>query len=206
MSLLEASLIRVWNHYNNKQFGLLTSQKKEASEKENEANYYKLKDDIKQNDLSYVKLRGFGQEVNKLSGKKEVVEEPSFLVVNDKAPSEEFKNLIISLGQKYKQDYVIVNHPKDAEHAETRTELIKTRPSVKVEQRYKNIHFNKIADFYSQLYGGNRTFTFEKVLANDGIDNHIDGMGRKASGELLELTGSEEDQLLGILEYLQRGT
>ena len=201
-TLLEASLSRIYDHYRNREFGLVSASRKERTKQENELNYTKLKSDIGRSGFSYVVLRGFGQEIDKETGKNFVVEEATFLVIDHNTASTDFKQDIIDLGKAYDQDYIIFHTPAGRGNSSSVTELIESDTGATVET-FPNIHFNNLAKVYSKFRNSDRTFNFEKVLADAMCKSSFSQLGRTKQGELLELTGSEEDQLLSILKYLK---
>ena len=207
MNLLEASLARIWDHYQNKQFAVLTSWRQDNSQEENEANFKQLKADLKSINTGFIPLVGHGQEY--ISGKVNVVNEPSLAVFPKATPDDRFRGNIIEIGKKYKQWGLIV-HTANKEidgKVSLLTELITLDPE-KVEEVYDSIHFNRIAKFYSELFSctGGRTFNFESVLAVDGphgTNLWMKGMSREGGGEIFDdLNRHPEDQIREILKYL----
>ena len=212
MTLFEASLARIWDHYKTKQFAALTSWRQDCSQEENEVNFKQLKADLKAKGIGFIPLIGHGQE-DVLGVGVTVVQEPSLAAFPKTIPSDNFRDAIIELGQKYRQFGVIGHTSQEASDDSKQqilfpTELITLNP-MRVIKVYSSIHFNKIAKFYSELFGGRggRTFTFEKVLALDGphgTNMWMFGMARESEGEIFDdFSRHPENQIREILKFLK---
>ena len=208
MNLLEASLARIWDHYQNKQFAVLTSWRQGNSQEENDENFKQLKADLKSINTGFIPLVGHGQESTP-DGVVNVVEEPSLAVFPRVTPDDSFRGKIIEIGKKYKQWGLIVHTSKKETDGQISllTELVTLDPE-KVEEIYGSIHFNKIAKFYSELFSctGNRTFNFENVLVEDGPHGNnlwLKGTVRVCEGEIFDdFSRHPEAQIREILEFL----
>jgi hypothetical protein len=170
-----------------------------------------LKTDLKAKGIGFIPLIGHGQE-DAPGGKIDIVTEPSLAVFPKITPSDSFRDTIIELGKKYKQFGIIGHTSQEASNDPEQqilfpTELITLNP-IRVTKVYSSIHFNKIADFYSELFGGRkgRTFTFEKILAAsrpNGTNSWMFGMARVSDGEIFDdLSRHPEAQIREILQFL----
>ena len=209
MNLFEASLARIWDHYKNMQFAVLTSWRQNNSKDMNDVNFKSLKADLRTNDIGFVPL--IGCCTGDVPGGKTVTTEPSLAAFPKTTPNDGFRDIIIDLGKKYKQWGVIIHTSQQASDNPVQaemfpTELITLNPE-RVEKVYGSVHFNKIAEFFSELFNKQgRTFTFEKVLAvgrPKGTNSWMAGMVRVSEGEIFDdLNRYEESQLNEILKYL----
>ena len=75
MNLFEASLARIWDHYKNMQFAVLTSWRQNNSKDMNDVNFKSLKADLRTNDIGFVPL--IGCCTGDVPGGKTVTTEPS---------------------------------------------------------------------------------------------------------------------------------
>jgi hypothetical protein len=209
MNLFEASLARIWDHYKNRQFAVLTSWRQNNSKDMNDVNFKSLKADLRANDIGFIPLIGYG--TGDVPGGETVTIEPSLAAFPKTTPNDGFRDIIIDLGKKYKQWGVIIHTSQQASDNLAQaemfpTELITLNPE-RVEKVYGSVHFNKIAEFFSELFNKQgRTFTFEKVLAAGrpkGTNSWMAGMARVSDGEIFDdLNRYEESQLNEILKYL----
>ena len=205
MTLLQASLARIWDHYNDRQFGIVAVSINEISVMHRWDNYREIADEIKQEGFRFVPMRGFGFQEDKATGKTFVEKKMALLAINNQEPNDDFKNFIMDLGRKHGRDCVIVHSPTDAEHPKTLTELMPLKSTIGY-VRFKNIHYNKMVEFYVRVLGLSTTpYHFERILAGERMSNWLGGWARNSAGEDLTLSGTNEKQLIQILEFLQKG-
>ena len=225
-TLLEASLARILVHYENRQFGILTScngggckDRDLAAIEQNNRNFEALIKDVHEARFSYIPLRGVAKEelkpdevvgqfdhgvvIDPDGRRYRKVQEPSLFVINEPSgkwegprPADAFRWLIVHLGLKYNQSCVIVGTPP-----EKGLDLIGLGPTIHIERHCHKIRANILAQFYTQLKP-NRTFMFEAILTPDSPKSFMEAMGRGSSGETWTAGRSLEGQVIELLEYL----
>lgn len=164
--IFESSLNRVWQHTQNRNIAMLTSQRGELSDEENKQRYGELKHAIRSAGYGYIHVQGAYTE-NKGTPQERKVKEHSFLVVGKKGDdSGALKGFAKQMGEKYGQESVL--HKKfDEPHANLigtseKSEWLKKGQ----EQSVGEWHPNRAGEFHSILrnrHGHEKTFTFESV-------------------------------------------
>jgi hypothetical protein len=223
-SLLEASLARILVHYENRQFGILTSWTggggknwDMAAIERNNRNFEGLIKDVHDARFTHITLRGIAKEelkpdevvgqfdrvLTESDGRRHrKVEEPSLFVINEPTekwqgprPTDAFRWLIIHLGLRYKQSCVILGDPEKG------LDLVGLNPVIHTERHCHKIRANILAQFFSQIKP-NRNIVFEAVFTPAFPKSWMEGMGRQGSGETFAAACSPERQILELLGYL----
>ena len=224
-TLLEASLARILAHYQNRQFGILTSWHggggknwDTAAIEQNNRNFEALIKDVHEARFSYIPLKGVAKEelkpdevvgqfdhgvVVEPDGKRyRKIVEPSLFVINHPTtkwqgprPEDAFRWFIVNTGLKYNQSCVIVGTPEKG------LDLIGLEPIIHIARHCHKIRANILAQFYTQLKP-NRKFVFEALLTPDSPHSFMEAMGRGSSGETWAAARSIEGQVIELLEYL----
>lgn len=225
-TVLEASLARVLVHYEDKQFGILTSWQGGGKTKEdyvqigqNNENFAALKKDVHEARFDYIPLMGiakeelrpeeqgnsFDHEVDADGKRVRHIQEPSLFVINQSTeswqgprPEEAFRWLMIHLGRKYNQSCVIVGRPGAG------MDLIKVKTPIQVERHCHKIRPSMLAQFYSQLKP-DRKIVFEALLTPAQPKSCMEGMARESIGETFEACRPVEGQIIELLQYLWKG-
>ncbi len=223
-TLLVASFARIITHYENAQFGIITSWRGGGSTnhdlpaiEQDNRNFEALIKDVHEARYSHFTLRGVAKEelkpeevvgqfdnvLTEPDGKRyRKVEELSLFVINQTStrwqgprPADAFRWLIIHLGIKYNQSCVIVSTPEKG------VDLVGLGPTIHIERHCHKIRPSIIAQFYTQLKPG-RTFVFETIFTPAFPRSWMEGMGRQGSGETFAAACSPERQILELMEYL----
>jgi len=200
MNLLEAGLSRIFTHYKNRLFAILTAWRADRSLGQNQDNMDQITSDIRASGLGFIRCRGKGSEIRP-DGTELAFDEPSLVVIGDKygGEADRFRTDMVTLARKYKQDFIIVNVPgKAVEEVSVRNGKVRRTTTV--------LHFNVIADFYTQLTQG-RTFSakFEALLTEPAPINWLSLQGRKGEGEIFDLCEKDEETLIQKLRVLAKG-
>lgn len=141
-------------HYENSSFGILTSYRDDDTPQKNKKDFNELKSLIKSEGYIFLELDGKGQEPDS-TGKMQVGESPSLMVINDDIDTVTFENKIFKWGNKYNQYSVIVHDPKFRMGA-TRMFQTSTK-SPKLVESWN--HLNKGVSEFDSTYKG-ETFHF----------------------------------------------
>jgi hypothetical protein len=166
INLLEASLTRVWQHYEDKNrvFAILTAFRGEYDFDENKARNSALASDIRNLGYGFFYLDGYWIENEGTDNERRVKEDSLFVSTQN---TKDFAKNILSLGKKYNQEAVVV---KDEEGARL---LFSNGDTMNL----GDLKPGKMGDIYSQLRGkGNRTFIFESERDDLGWIQRLAGL------------------------------
>lgn len=206
VTLLEASLSRIWQHNAKRAFAILTSWRgidalrKDLNEPEmDKARWLEVnrevldlfKKQIRAAGFGYIPLDGVGQETS--NGAIVQSSEPSFLVPNSTEGPDDgsFIKAIIRLAkapggeEKFAQDYIFYSTPSEDGPQGALVHVPSGATSIKL----STFKPNTIGQFYSKLRNG-RTFLYDEgvepiaVRYADPPSNWIHGMGLQAQGEV----------------------
>lgn len=200
--LLEVSLSRIYQHWKDHEFAILTSWKSagKKTQQQNLDDLDELKLTLKKLGFGHIRLLGHGEEEKdpEKPGPKTVpVTEPSLLVVNVNIetgePQPSFRDLIIGLGEKYNQWSIMYHHPETGSEQIRTTQTIGGVPA-EVTQRYKKF-VPGVADYYSQVWqrrGDPEAGTFHLeskrrplfIRYADRPHNWIEGMGHESRRDI----------------------
>jgi hypothetical protein len=176
MTLLEASLSRIYRDFQNSEFCILTAWRTSSSD--NTANLKQLQSAIRSAGFGFIRIDGVGQE--EVNGKVVSVNEPSLLVKNVAKgggvvlPSKDFLKLMISLARKYDQWGIVFSNPTEGAKLISLKDESGNVHTPKVEARFKTLNPMKTAQFFSKLKG--KPFTFEVFKYGNPPENWIQGM------------------------------
>jgi len=171
-TLLEASLQRIWQHHQNREFAIISAWRATNNPDDNHRNTRILKSKLRTLSYGYIPIEGVGQERNEAGTIVQSVE-PSFMIINE--PSrQEFRSDILRLAREFDQDFVLFWRPGDGEIYDVKNDVVDTHLS-----RFVPL----AAEFYSQHRG--RAFHVEGVKYGNPPKNWIHGMGEQAMGGIM---------------------
>ncbi len=153
--LNEASLSRIWRHYENKTpFALLSAFRSEYPYEENKRRNTRLAADIRKKGYGYFFADGYWIE-NKGTKDEVHVSEDTIFVVGKKGKEQDFLNFIVNMVRKYDQEAALVYINGEAALYNSKGE--KTRV-------YKKLRPGMMGDVYTRLRHKNpetNVFVFE---------------------------------------------
>jgi beta-glucosidase/6-phospho-beta-glucosidase/beta-galactosidase len=168
----EASLVRLWQHTQKRNIGIITAYRGRYPVSENKKRNAQLQAEIRSAGLGFYKIEGhyiegYGSEVSK------DVKERAFLVIGDKGNDNgKLKGMLKKLGTKYNQDSVLYKSFDD------KAMLIGTQgkdedgnavefPGMGKEISVGDFKPMKVSQFYSRMRG--KPFVFESYQEADSF-------------------------------------
>lgn len=162
--IVEVSLGRIYKHFTDTGFAMLSADKWNLSDEENDERYEQLKADVKAAGYGYVPVLGKYTYQDDEGGKKVASEDSLF--IPDK-PREEgadpLDDVLRELGIKWDQETVLIGHPGG------HVELIDPTTG-DVDMSFDAFDVKDVADAWSQLRTGGKSqrakkFVFERWIA-----------------------------------------
>lgn len=191
VELTEASLARVYKHYQDHGFAVITSWRGDADKKTNIKNLNTLKSEVRAAGYGFIPIVGVWHE----EGMPAPSEEPSLFIPASKNREQgkdikkQLRRLVVSLGKKYSQDAVVWSPGGQVE-------IISTHQRTGKGVGYPLFQFNKfrpkaVGIAYSSFRNGK--FTFESKNGADRFNFYfakppasaIEALLRKGRGEIV---------------------
>ena len=162
MKINEASLSRVWKHFNDKDTTvvILTGFRGDKEYKENVQRNKAIAGTLKNAGFGYFFVDGYWIENQGTEDEIKVSEDSIFAVTNDINKSEELVKIAHEQGNKYNQDAIFVKTPEE-------TYLYYQNGSK--EKLSGGLKPGKLGDFYTQLRTNKKANTFVFESERDGL-------------------------------------